>query len=60
MSGVVVFKDKVATQLQRTEIWERMDEEVARRAEEQKIRNGEVESQEGEGKGEKEVFYLEK
>jgi hypothetical protein len=37
-----------------------MDEEVARRAEELKIRNGEMESEEGIEKGEKKVIYLEK
>ncbi len=55
----VVFKDTVATQLKRPEIWEKMDEEVGRRAEEQKIRNGEVQT-DGDGKGEKEVIYVEK
>jgi len=56
-----VFRDKVATQLKRPEIWEKMDEEVARRAEEQKIRDGgEVESEERMEKDEKEVVYIEK
>jgi hypothetical protein len=56
---VFVFRDKVATQLKRPEIWERMDEEVARRAEEQKIRDGEMDI-EGEFKGDEKVIYIEK
>lgn len=55
----VVFNDKLATQLKRPEIWEKMDEEVARRDEEMKIRNGDIEP-EREEKDEKEVIYLEK
>ncbi|EXJ68136.1 uncharacterized protein A1O5_08751 [Cladophialophora psammophila CBS 110553] len=61
--NIFVFRDKVATQLKRPEMWERMDEEVARRAEEEMIRNGEqVEggSEDGGEKGEQEVVYLEK
>lgn len=57
--NAVVFRDKIATQLKRPEIWEKMDEEVARRDEEQKIRNGDLEAGEEE-KDEKHVVYLEK
>ncbi|ETI22302.1 hypothetical protein G647_06376 [Cladophialophora carrionii CBS 160.54] len=57
---VFVFRDKVATQLKRPEIWEKMDEEIARRAEEQKIRNGEMDTVEGDYKGDEKVIYIEK
>jgi hypothetical protein len=54
---VFVFKDKVATQLSRPEIWEKMDEEVARRADEERIRRGSVDSTLN---GEKDILHLEK
>ncbi|EXJ58730.1 hypothetical protein A1O7_06159 [Cladophialophora yegresii CBS 114405] len=57
--NIFVFRDKVATQLQRPEIWEKMDEEIARRAEEQKIRNGEMDV-EGDYKGDEKVIYMQK
>ncbi|KAI1618777.1 MFS transporter [Exophiala viscosa] len=57
--GVFVFRDKIATQLQRPEKYERMDAEIARRDEEERIRNGEVDVTDDD-KGSKEVAYLEK
>lgn len=54
----------MATQLKRPEVWEKMDEEIAKRADEEKIKNGEVfeehEVTDGMTKGEDEVVYLEK
>jgi len=57
--NIFVFKDKIATQLQRPELYERMDAEIARRDEEERIRNGEVDATD-EDKESKEVAYLEK
>ncbi|KIW48354.1 uncharacterized protein PV06_00949 [Exophiala oligosperma] len=62
--NIFVFNDKMATQLKRPEVWEKMDEEIAKRADEEKIKNGEVfeehEVTDGMTKGEDEVVYLEK
>lgn len=65
--NILVFRDKVATQLSRPEMWEQMDAEVARRAEEEKIRDGgvvDVVGLDGDDvdaeKGEKTVVYVEK
>ncbi len=57
--NILVFKDKVATQLKRPEMWERMDMEIARRADEEKIGKGQVDVVDEE-KGDKDVVYLEK
>jgi hypothetical protein len=57
--NIFVFKDKVATQLKRPEMWERMDMEFARRADEEKARSGDVDVVD-EDKGNKDVIYLEK
>ena len=62
--NIFVFNDEMATQLKRPEVWERMDEEIARRADEEKIKNGDVfeehEVADGMTKGDDEVVYLEK
>lgn len=59
--NIFVHRDKVATQLHRPEAWERLDQEFARRAEEDKVRSGTGELDVlDEEKGHSDVVYLEK
>lgn len=60
--NIFVHRDKVATQLSRPEQWEQLDLEFTRRAEEEKIRSGEIDVEAAaDSKGDKaDVIYLEK
>jgi hypothetical protein len=60
--NILVFRDKIATQLKRPEQFEAMDREFARRAEEEMIRSGEVGELRDVEKGERDgdVLFLEK